>query len=78
MLTIDDSDLIEAMRFCWERLKLVVEPTGCLGIAALRQGLVPDVKGARVGVILSGGNVDLALALKLLGRPDAEEAASTW
>ena len=40
-------------------MKLVVEPTGCLGAAALLQGVLPVEKDARVGVILSGGNVDL-------------------
>ncbi len=48
------------MRFVWERMKLVVEPTGVLGLAAAFRGRV-DVAGRRVGVILSGGNVDLAL-----------------
>jgi threonine dehydratase len=47
------------MRFFGERMKLVVEPTGCLGAAALLQGVV-RAPGQRVGVILSGGNVDLA------------------
>jgi len=47
------------MFYLWERLKLVVEPTGALGAAALFDGNVV-VNGCRVGVILSGGNVDLA------------------
>jgi threo-3-hydroxy-L-aspartate ammonia-lyase len=61
MVTVADADLIEAMRFVWERMKLVVEPTGVLGLAAARAGRVP-VKDKRVGVILSGGNVDLRQA----------------
>ena len=52
------------MRFLWERMKLVVEPTGALGLAAAFRGKV-DVKGRRVGAILSGGNVDLGTALEL-------------
>jgi threonine dehydratase len=52
------------MRFLWERAKLVVEPTGSLGLAAALAGRV-DVAGMRVGVILSGGNVDLEAALEL-------------
>jgi len=57
MTTASDAALIEAMRFVWERMKLVVEPTGVLGLAALTGGRV-DLRGKRVGVILSGGNVD--------------------
>jgi threonine dehydratase len=67
MATVSDEDLVHAMRFVWERMKLVVEPTGVLGLAAALRGKV-DVKGRRVGVILSGGNVDLATALELLAR----------
>jgi len=61
MLTVSDEDLVQAMRFVWERMKLVVEPTGVLGLAAALCGKLP-VAGKRVGVILSGGNVDLAAA----------------
>jgi threonine dehydratase len=59
VLTATDEQLIDAMRFFAERLKLVVEPTGCLGFAAARHAGLP-LRGLRVGVILSGGNVDLA------------------
>jgi threonine dehydratase len=59
MVTVDDLSLLRTMFFLWERLKLVVEPTGALGAAALLQGTVP-VAGARVGVILTGGNVDFS------------------
>jgi threonine dehydratase len=61
MATVSDEDLVEAMRFVWERMKLVVEPTGVLGLAAALTGRVP-VAGKRIGVILSGGNVDLRQA----------------
>ena len=47
------------MFYLWERLKLVVEPTGALGAAAALEGTMP-IRGARVGVVLSGGNVDLS------------------
>jgi threonine dehydratase len=67
MTTVSDDDLVHAMRFVWERMKLVVEPTGVLGLAAALRGRV-DVAGRRVGVILSGGNVDLSQALELLAR----------
>src|SRR6185295_5195928 len=59
MVTVDDPSLLRAMFFLWERLKLVVEPTGALAAAALLGGHV-EVKGVRVGVVLSGGNVDLS------------------
>jgi threonine dehydratase len=67
MATVADDDLVRAMRFVWERMKLVVEPTGVLGLAAAISGRVP-VAGLRVGVILSGGNVDLASAAELFAR----------
>jgi threonine dehydratase len=47
------------MRFFAERMKMVVEPTGCLGFAAARE-IRQQLQGKRVGVIVSGGNVDLA------------------
>jgi threonine dehydratase len=57
MTTVDDPTLIKTMFYLWERMKLVVEPTGALGAAALLEKRV--VRGAkRVGVILSGGNAD--------------------
>ena len=59
MLTVDDGQLLRSMFFIWERMKLVVEPTGALGAAALLERVV-DARGARVGVILSGGNVDFS------------------
>jgi len=67
MATVSDDELVRAMRFVWERMKLVVEPTGVLGLAAALSGRVA-VGGRRVGVILSGGNVDLAYALELIAR----------
>ena len=62
LVAVPDVELIRAMRLVWERMKLIVEPTGVLGLAALTSGAV-DARGLRVGVILSGGNVDPALAL---------------
>jgi threonine dehydratase len=57
ILTASDAELIECMRFFVTRMKIVVEPTGCLGFAAAR-ALGPKLAGQRVGVIISGGNVD--------------------
>ena len=71
MATVSDDDLVRAMRFVWERMKLVVEPTGVLGLAAALSGRV-DVQGKNVGVILSGGNVDLAYAVSLFAKLAAE------
>ncbi len=59
IVTASDAQLVDTMRFFAERMKLVVEPTGCLGAAAVLDGVLP-VAGRRIGVILSGGNVDLA------------------
>ncbi len=61
--SVEDPALIDAMRFAYERLKLVIEPTGALGLAALLTGVVAAA-GLRTGVILSGGNVDAALAAR--------------
>ncbi len=61
IVSVPDASLIDAMRFVWERLKLVVEPTGVLGLAAAMSGAVP-VRATRVGVVISGGNVDLGRA----------------
>ena len=63
METVPDAALVRAMRFGWERLKLVIEPTGALGLAAVLEGVV-SAPGARIGVVISGGNVDPAQALK--------------
>jgi len=57
IVTVSDSMLVDAMRFFAERMKIVVEPTGCLAAAAVLSGVVP-CRGLRVGIILSGGNVD--------------------
>jgi threonine dehydratase len=58
MTTVDDPTLLKTMFYLWERLKLVVEPTGALAAAAALEGTT-SIRGARVGVVLSGGNVDL-------------------
>ena len=68
MTTVEDHQLLKAMFFLWERMKVVVEPTGALGACALLEKRI-EANGLRVGVVLSGGNVDLAWAAgKLLGR----------
>jgi threonine dehydratase len=58
MLTVSDEELVRSMLYLWERMKMVVEPTGALASAALLEGKL-QAPGARIGVIVSGGNVDL-------------------
>jgi len=65
ILTVSDAQLVSTMRFFAERMKMIVEPTGCLGAAALLEGAI-DLRGQRVGIIISGGNVDLASYAALL------------
>lgn len=59
MVTVPDEALLRTLFFLWERMKLVLEPTGALAATALLEGFYPVPPGSRVGVILSGGNVDL-------------------
>jgi threonine dehydratase len=65
VLTASDAELVDCMRFAAARMKLVFEPTGCLGFAAARR-MRDALAGKRVGVIVSGGNVDLARFCALL------------
>jgi threonine dehydratase len=65
MITVTDEQLLKAMFFLWERMKLVVEPTGALAFSALLEKKV-DARGKHVGIVLSGGNVDLGWAAKRL------------
>jgi len=63
IVTVTDEQIVDAMRFAFERLKLVVEPSGAVGLAAVRDGLV---SGGRIGVVISGGNVSSARFAELL------------
>ena len=65
IVTVSDAQLVETMKFFAERMKMVVEPTGCLGAAAALCGVVP-VAGKRVGIVISGGNVDLSRFAELI------------
>ncbi len=65
MVAVSENEIVDMMRFLWTRMKLVVEPSGAVAASALLNRL--PVHGKRVGVIISGGNVDLAAAFKLLG-----------
>jgi len=85
ILTVTDPQLCRQMLFFMERMKLVVEPTGCLAAAAAMNNLI-NIAGKRVGVIVSGGNVDatkfceclsLAITEHATAVPDNEPAATT-
>jgi threonine dehydratase len=65
IFTATDAELVACMRFAAERMKMLFEPTGCLGLAAVR-ARCDALRGAKVGVIVSGGNVDLARFCELL------------
>ena len=65
MVTATDEQLVESLRFFAERMKIVVEPTGALAFAGAQHGNV-DIHGARVGVLISGGNVDLSRLARFL------------
>jgi threonine dehydratase len=65
ILTVSDTELVDAMRFFASRMKIVVEPTGCLGFAAARK-MKEALRGKRVGVLISGGNVDIERFAALL------------
>jgi threonine dehydratase len=69
ILTVSDGELRATMRFAFERLKLVMEPSGASALAAVLHGR-PAVAGRRVGVIVSGGNVDAARFAEIITRRD--------
>ena len=66
IVTVSDAELVDAMRFAFERLKVVVEPGGAAALAALLANKVEPPDNARIGVILSGGNVDWGRFCQLL------------
>jgi threonine dehydratase len=65
--TVSDADIVDAMRFLFERMKLVAEPSGAVALAALLSGRL-ELRDSRVGVVISGGNVDPARFSDLLGQ----------
>jgi threonine dehydratase len=75
VLTVSDAQLIDAMRFFATQMKLVVEPTGCLAAAAALNRVI-ELRGQRVGVIISGGNVDLARYGRWLAGGDTSKATA--
>jgi threo-3-hydroxy-L-aspartate ammonia-lyase len=65
VVTVSDAEILEAMAFLFDRMKIVAEPSGAVGVAALLAGRI-DVRGRRVGVIVSGGNVGAARFAELV------------
>ncbi len=63
-----DAEILDAMAFLFDRMKIVTEPSGAIGVAALLAGRIEPPRGRRVGVIVSGGNVGVARFAELLGR----------
>ena len=68
VVLVSDDEIVDAMRFAFERLKTVLEPSGATGLAALLNGRI-DPLPRRIGVVLSGGNVDAARFAELCGTP---------
>jgi threonine dehydratase len=66
IVTVSDNELLDATRFFFERMKAVVEPTGALGAAAVMAGKI-DLRGKRVGIMVTGGNADIGLLSRLWG-----------
>jgi threo-3-hydroxy-L-aspartate ammonia-lyase len=69
MLTVSDAELLRSLFWIWERMKIVVEPTGALAAAALLEGKLAgrhDLGGKRIGVVISGGNADIKALCKLI------------
>jgi threonine dehydratase len=69
VVTVTDDEIVEAMTFLFDRLKLVAEPSGAVGVAALLEGKL-DARNRSVGVVISGGNVGVARFAELVSRPD--------
>jgi len=58
IVTVNDEEIISAMKLIWERMKIIIEPSSAVAFAAILNGKI-EVKGKNVGIILSGGNIDL-------------------
>ncbi|MHA1520330.1 MAG: pyridoxal-phosphate dependent enzyme [Promethearchaeota archaeon] len=67
IVRVSEVEIIEAMRFIWERMKIIVEPSAAVPLAALRTGEIP-IENKKVGIILSGGNIDLNGFFSLLSK----------
>ena len=77
VVVVSDDELVDAMVFCFDRVKLVTEPSGACGVAALLAGRIAGVAGRRVGVIVSGGNVGSVRFAELVLSRAADPGRST-
>jgi len=66
IVVVPEDEILSAMRYVWERMKILIEPSSAVAVAPLLSGQI-DVSGLRVGVILSGGNADLEGLLRPIG-----------
>jgi threonine dehydratase len=71
IVTVSDGEILDAMAFLWARMKLVVEPSGAVPLAALLHGKIPGARGGKVGIVLSGGNADIPAVGALLAKREA-------
>ena len=74
IVTVTDGEIVDAMTFLFDRLKLVVEPSGAVGVAALLSGKL-EARGAQVGVVISGGNVGAGRFAELVATSPAGRSA---
>ena len=74
VVTVTDGEIVEAMVFLFDRMKLVAEPSGAVGIAALLSGKV-EARDCAVGVVLSGGNVGAARFAEFVATAPASRAS---
>ena len=65
IITVSEQEILDAMRFIWERMKIVVEPSGACSLAGVLSGQIP-IENKKIGVIISGGNIDLAQFFNLI------------
>ncbi|MGI8791817.1 MAG: pyridoxal-phosphate dependent enzyme [Acidimicrobiales bacterium] len=70
VVTVTDAEIVDAMRLLHDRCKLVIEPSGATGVAALLSGLGAELAGLRVGVVVSGGNISAQRFAELLSAPN--------
>lgn len=75
MTTVSESEILEALEFIWTRLKIIVEPSAAVALAALLSGSYPVPTGSRIGVLLSGGNVEPSTIASLIKPVDQKQAA---
>ena len=75
IVLVSEEEILQAMRFVWERMKLIIEPSSAVAVAPLLSGKIGG-NGERIGVILSGGNVDLEAFFSLLAKTSADQFES--